>query len=166
VEVAVWTTLIGLIERWWREKPRADLVRALVGLQKSMQECQNWYEKYWELKRSDPRKLDGYPSPGVEWVRSLTHVGRAIVELDSVLKIFDSKTHETIERWLNAEMLEATVTGTVGGAAKALGQPTGIDIKRVEMDEHFHQALEQLNEFIRTNFEAAEVHAAIASRFR
>ena len=62
--------------------------------------------------------------------------------------------------------LEAGAQGTLGEAASALGQPMEIDIRRVEMNAHFQQALSDLDEFIRKNFKPEEVQAAQSSRWR
>lgn len=162
----MWSTLVGLIERWWREKPRLDLVRAVVQLRNAMKECQRWYDAYVTAKQQgDPEDIS-YPNPRVEWTRSLTYIGKAIVELDSVLAIFDAKAHEAIQSYVYMESLEAGAQGTLGEAAKALGQSMQIDIKRVEMDAHFQKALSDLDEFIRKNFKPEEVQAAQSSRWR
>lgn len=99
----MWSTLVGLIERWWREKPRLDLVRAVVRLRNAMRKCQKWYDAYVAAKqKGDPDDIP-YPNPRVEWTRSLTYIGEAIVELDSVLAIFDAKAHRAIQSYVHME---------------------------------------------------------------
>lgn len=160
----MWTTLIGLIERWWREKPRLDVVRAVVHLRDAMIECQNWYSQYLAaLKAGDLETL--YPHPGVEWTRSLTTLNKRVAELDTVLSIFSPEAHKAIRAYIGAESLEVGAMG-LELAAKELKQPLDLDIRNVAMSASFSEALDQLREFIAKNFKADEIFAASSSRWR
>ncbi len=160
----MWSTLIGLIERWWREKPRLDVVRAVVHLRDTMIKCQNWYSQYLDaLKAGDLETLS--PDPRVEWTRSLSQLNERVVELDVVLSIFSPEAHKAIRAYMGAEDL---VMGAMGleVAAEELHQPLDLDIRNVSMSATFSEALNQLREFIAKNFKAEEIFAASVSRWR
>jgi hypothetical protein len=160
----MWSTLIGLIERWWREKPRLDVVRAVVNLRDSMIECQSWYSRYLNaLKAGDLDILS--PHPRVEWTRSLARLTVRVVELDTVLSIFTPEAHEAITSYLDAESLEAGALG-LEVAAKELREPLDLDIRKVTMNASFDEALVHLREFIAKNFKPDEVFAVSQSRWR
>jgi hypothetical protein len=159
----MWGTLVGLIERWWREKPRSDVVRAVVHLRDSMIECQSWYEQY--LVALDVGDLDTLDhDPRFEWIRSLTTLTKKVVELDVVLSIFSQEAHQAIAGYLDFENLEFGVEG-LEVAAQYLEQPLQLDIKNKTMDETFTTALNELSVFIAKNFKADEIFAA-SSRWR
>jgi hypothetical protein len=158
----MWSILIGLIERWWREKPRLDVIRTVVHLRDAMMDCQNWYSQYLEaLKAGDLETLD--PHPRVEWTRSLTTLSEREAELDTVLSIFSPEAHKAITAYLRAEN---QLVGAMGleVAAKELHQPLDLDIQNIGMSTTFSDALGQLRDFIGKNFKPDEIFAAGSRR--
>lgn len=131
----LWSTLIEVVERYWKEKPRKDTLEALISLRAEMIACQHWYDSYTALKKQgdvdelvhaqfEEAKKTGLrlpPHPGVEWIRSLTEIGDALVKLDSVLKIFSAEAHERIERYRCVESLEAGAEGMLGIPQRSWG---------------------------------------------
>jgi hypothetical protein len=129
-----------------------------------MMACQSQYEECRRAQESG--RVQSVRQEYVEWIRSLATLGEAIAELDDVIAIFDPNTRETIVRYICRENIESAAHGFLEGASTALGQPMEVDIEGVELSSQFTTALERLNEFIRTNFKAEEIHAALKSRWR
>jgi hypothetical protein len=160
----MWSVLIGLVERWWRDKPRKEVVRAVVLLRDTMIDCHRWYVQYLEaVERGDLDFL--YPNPEVEWTRSLTELVERVADLDTVLSIFSPEAHEAIRSYINQESLLAGAKG-LEVAAQELGSPLEIDIANVKMEKSFTESLNQLRTFIAANFKADEVFAAHQSKWR
>jgi hypothetical protein len=87
-----------LIERWWREKPRLDVVPAVVSLRDAMIECQSWYERYSDaLKAGDLETLD--PHPRRQWLRCVSNLNDWMRELDTTLSIFSPATSKEISSY-------------------------------------------------------------------
>ena len=158
--VALWDKLVEIVFERWEGKPRRDLVRAVVALRDEMIECQTWYEEFRGVKEKDELSDATYPDPEVEWLQSLTALGRDILELDRVLSIFSPEAHRLIERYANAEMLERNARDTSGTAAANLYESPGFDIEAGELDQEFSGALQYLDEFIRSEFTPEEVARA------
>ena len=162
----MWSTLVSLIERWWREKPRLDLVRSVVHLRDSMKLCQERYEACMEAKAAGTLENRCEPHPELAWTHSLAILGCAVIELDQVLEIFDVRVHQSIRDYQRSESVVIAAQGVLGGAAQALNKPLEIDIHRVEISSSFNQALGDLDEFIRKNFKPEEIRAVQDNRWR
>jgi hypothetical protein len=162
----MWSTLVGLIERWWREKPRLDVVRTVVQLRDAMIECQAWYERYADaLKAGDLETL--YPHPRDEWLACVTRLNDSMRELNTALSIFSPSAYEALTNYAQLEMSRFTAdTEALEIVASDLQQPLDLDIEHVVLGASFAAALEQLREFIAKNFKVEEIHAVARSRWR
>lgn len=170
----LWSALIGVVERYWEGKPRKDVAASLVTLRENMIDCQRWYEAYTALRKqgdvdklwrkqwkaAEKAGLSTPPHPQVEWIRSLTGIGDAILRLDSVLSIFSPETHNKIERYHSVESLEAGAMGMLLPAAEELGQPPGFNLEEGTLEPTFKTALDTLDAFIKENFKPEEVFKA------
>jgi len=47
----LWSTVIGLIERYWKDKPRKDVIASLVELRENMMVCQRSYEECKAMRK-------------------------------------------------------------------------------------------------------------------
>ena len=155
----MWTILVGLIERWWRDKPRKDVVRAVVRLRDTMIDCQSWYNQYLAaLKANDIDSLS--PNPYDAWFYSLDDLFAAVYELDRVLAIFSPEAHEAIVHYMYTE---GGIRGEMGlkALSHCLGAPA-FDVEKRErgLEESFSQALSELHKFISANFTPDEIFAA------
>jgi hypothetical protein len=168
----MWGILVGLIERWWREKPRKDIVRAVVRLRDSMIECQGWYSEYREaLKANDIDRLS--PNPKWEWFRSLDDLTDSVAELDDVLAIFSPEAHRALAGYilndsqlagplaLRAALLELDKSAEVDMDLAHYGANySEIGITEEMIESGFSEALTELRKFISENFKPDEVFAA------
>jgi tetratricopeptide (TPR) repeat protein len=160
---SMWIALVDVVEQRWKERPRQELVRSVVNLRNAMIGCQKWYDKY--KKAADHSDIHTLPDPRVEWVRSLTDLGRNVAALDQVLSIFSPETRRHIQDYLDAEDLEVGAIETLGPAAEELGGSTDFDIKNVQLKSSFDAALEKLDRFIRENFKPEEIHSISLTDF-
>jgi hypothetical protein len=155
----MWSTLIGLIERSWKEKPRRDVLLVAVLLHDSMNKCQHRYKRYKAVPNV------GLLSPlrsslEREWMRSLVELRERISRLDYVLSIFSPEAHEAICRYRRKESSqEADAVRELEATAQVLGQSPQLDIQNKTMDDAYSDALKQLKVFIADNFSVQEVFA-------
>ncbi len=161
----MWSTLIGLIERWRRERPRRDVISGVVYSTDSMIDCQISYSVYREaLKAGD---LDTRsPDPRVEWIRSVGELSCQVTKLGAILPIFSPEAYEAVSDFLRAEGI---ATGTIAleyaseellEFASAELQPLDLDIENVSLSTAFSDALNRLREFMVNNFKPEEISAA------
>ena len=148
---SMWMNLIDLIEQRWRDKPREDLIRSVVGVRHEMTKCQ---ESFHKLKKARlERDFDGYEVARDEWRRSLWLLGDAITGLDQVLAIFSPETHRYLHDYQGAEF------DAFDAAAANLGGSVDFDLVDESLGETFATALERLDTFIRENFTLEEIHS-------
>jgi hypothetical protein len=162
----MWTTLIGLIERWWREKPRLDIVRAVVQLRDAMEACESSYEAYRKakLKGSKLRKSELQELRAV-WDRNVRTLTVQVVALDTVLQIFGPNLHREIMDYSGDET-DTLADDALYTMAKEMKQEPEIDVNRVVLTDKYRSALSELDAFIRANFKPEEVLAVKSSRLR
>lgn len=101
----LWSTQIGLVERHWKEKPRKDVIAALIALRTNMMECQHCYEEYtalreqgdvdylWRIECAKAQKagLVIRDHPQREWLRSLNRLAYEVLRLDSLFVDLQSR---------------------------------------------------------------------------
>ena len=157
----MWGILVGLIERWWRDKPRRDVVNTVVRLRDDMMYCHYWYMRFREaLEAGDLGVLD--PNPQQEWMRSVEWLTLTMNELDTVLSIFTPETHEALTGYVKEEGGLRDVFA-LQQIAPVLKLTLEIDIETGTMNDTFSQAMNELRKFICTNFKPEEVLAASRS---
>jgi hypothetical protein len=162
----MWTTLLGLIERWWREKPRLDVVRAVVHLRDAMQACESNYEAYFEAIEADGTdKSAKVESLERVWSESVDSLAFRVVALGTVLEIFGPNMHRQILEYSGYET-DARSGAPLYAVACEMHAAPEIDIARVVLTDKYKAALAELDAFIRANFKPEEVHAAKSSRLR
>ena len=163
----MWTTLLGLIERWWREKPRLDLVRAIVQLRDSMQECQRCYRDFTAAKKSRTRAArDELPWIKMRWRQSIARLSYSVGDLDDVLSIFDTATHRAVFAYTSDEAELDEYEDSLLQLAAQLGQPLEIDVRNLNIEVGFDEALKSLDAFIRSMVKPEEIDAHSRSRLR
>jgi len=157
----MWTKLIELILTWWKDKPRKDVVRAVVRLRERMSDCQQWYDELQTAKQSG--NVDHPPD---YWWNSVAELGCAIEEIDQVVSIYSPEAREALRNYHMFEAREMVAEGVVATTAEALGtKATDIDIEKQKLGPSFKTALDTLDAFIRATFKVEEVHAAAGLRF-
>ena len=164
----MWPTLVGLIERWWREKPRLDVVRSVVRLRDAMQNCHRSYQEYCRAKTSTSENSHSrLRSLRWEWGRNVQALVDEVVALGTVLEIFSPELYQELsdysydEAWtLNDDPLDIVPN-------ELRQEPEiEIDIDRVMMTEQFRDTLARLDTFIRVNFKPEEVYTVRSVRYR
>jgi hypothetical protein len=162
----MWSILVGLIERWWREKPRLDVVRAVVRLRDAMVGCEKSYEAYRAANNnvSHGKVVDQYGLRRA-WERNVDLLSAQVVELGKVLQIFSPELYSEIMDYSGDEV-DTLAEDALYKVAKEMEQHPEIDITRIELTDNYRSALGQLDAFIRANFKPEEVHAVAKSRFR
>lgn len=156
--------LMGLIERWWKDKPRADMIRAIVQLRRAMLGCEETYESLMAAK-----KVGG--AAGVEdlseaWESRVASLARAIGAIESTVQIFAPELSEELARYLNGERAAMDVEGAMKSIAKGLGEEADVSLEATAHELTNPQALAQLDRFIKENFKIDEIHAAETSVWR
>jgi hypothetical protein len=153
------TTVIGMIERWWREKPRLDVVRSVVQLRDAMHECEEAYGSFVASKKAADRQRSK-----MLWNDAFIRLTDAASGLSAVFEVFSPKTVEAIGIYMAVEQdhLEKEFID----AKRELEDEFGIHLSQVKLSPEFTEAMDALDEFIKANFKVEEVHAARTSRFR
>ena len=162
----MWSTLIGLIERWWREKPRLDVVRAVVRLRDAMEGGESSYEAYRAASSSkvEGKTVDLYGLRRV-WERNVNLLSAQVVELGKVLHIFSPELYREVMDYSGDEV-DTLADDALYKVAKEMDQCPEIDITKIVLTDNYRSALSQLDAFIRENFKPEEVHAVTKSRLR
>jgi hypothetical protein len=162
----MWSTLLGLIERWWREKPRLDIVRAVVRLRDAMQKCETSYEAYRAagLSRKQPKPHE-LPPLRLAWEQNVGLLSEQVVELGKVLEIFSPELYRQITDYSGDEV-DTLAADALYKVAQSMEQPPELDIAMIEVTDNYRTVLKELDAFIRTNFKPEEVHAVARSRLR
>jgi hypothetical protein len=162
----MWATLIGLIERWWREKSRLDTVRAIVKLRDAMQNCDKRYQTYVAAKKS---RASGHLSIQKqsleEWRESISELGERVKQLAEVFEIFDPKVHRSIFAY-HGDEIQYLAKDVLYAVAEQLKEEPEIDIYSVAISDKYREALHDLDVFIRSTFKPEELLAAKRSRLR
>lgn len=170
----MWKTLIEVIERYWKEKPRKELLSSLVTLRKCMYECQSYYELYEvEFARQKENNFYIREDKSIEsqlertykdWIKSLVHLGEAVYRVDDVLAIFSPEARTSVKKYfLSEDPTWAAIPYSMDfmeNAARELGQPTGIEtgLDKSKLEPTFKEAIQRLDRFIKDNFKPEEVH--------
>lgn len=161
----MWSTIVQMIERWLREKPRADVVVATVALREAMIACQDAYTR----DKAQKERLGGANTEisAWEWQLSVTELGNTLSRINLTLGIFAPEVSRAIERYLDAEgglPPRLALQNALDRMASAVGGSSDIAVEEIDIGVEFQQALTALDEFIRKEFKIEEVHDA-ASRF-
>lgn len=162
----MWSILLGLIERWWREKPRLDVARSVVDLRDAMEACHTSYLAYHTAKTSRTQDLMQLQGLRVEWGYNIEDLGKAVLNLGTVLRIFSPGLHRKLIEYSNDESNSYEIADdALYLLASTMGQAPEIDIAQIELSVGFQTALTELDSFIRTNFKLEEVYAVKSRRF-
>lgn len=162
----MWSTLVGLIERWWREKPRLDVVRSVVCLRDAMEACEKSYEDYRTAKvsKTQDKATDFFDRRRV-WERNVQSLTAQVVALGKVLQIFSPELYREIMDYSGDEA-DTLAEDALYKVADEMKEEPEIDITHVVLTDNYRKALAELDAFIRENFKPEEVHAVVSSRFR
>lgn len=147
----MWSTIVEILERAWRERPRKELIRGLLDLRDAMLRCQESYTGFRSgvSDRAQARIL---------WVRSVQQLAFAVREIDQVLTIFSPKARQHIKLYMSDEMSEAQSSSVLAVAAMDLGSTAWKASN--DLGEAFCSALAGLDTFVRENFKPEEIHSA------
>jgi hypothetical protein len=162
----MWTLLVGLIERWWREKPRLDVVRSVVRLRDSMARCQDLYIKHVSSSETEA-DASNYSKTRDDWIVALGEIAERLQELDTVISIFNPAARSAISDYMSHEYsLMDKGAGRLNLIASDLGGNLGLDLDHLELSTDFEKATLQLDAFISQNFKPDEIFAVSTSRWR
>lgn len=156
----MWTTVIGLIERWWREKPRRDVVQSVVQLRDAMVDCQSAHERHTRSGSpgsSDVDRKDSFD----DWTKAVDHLANSLEELDTVLAVFSPTAHDALHIYFQLERQRGyhlDDARRLEAVAADLGEPLGIDLDHATISHNFREALDALQQFIATNFKPEEIY--------
>jgi len=170
----MWSLLVGLLERWWREKPRLDVVRTVVRLRNSMTRCHQNYVTYDSLRRQgvtgDTERAQA------EWVSSVDNLARILEELDVTFEIFSPEAHQAliyyrlsetgaVNAWSRLAVVESDLVGKTDENSGAFLEAANIHSEG-GVGSDFLAAKAALDAFIAKQFKPDEVFAVQNSRWR
>lgn len=179
--MGVWETIIGVVERTWHDKPRKDVVNALVELRAAMVECQRSYDEYQAIIKLGPyqkwlrRSRQLFHSVGTlptdpkkRWQDSVFTVVRITDEVSEVLQIFSPEVQSEVARMAESEWISLERANAIHQERMASGVVTRNDLSKAiqadlrnsTLDTNFVPALQRLDAFMKENFKLEEIYAA------
>jgi hypothetical protein len=179
--MSVWETLIGVAERALKEKPRRDVLMALVSLRSAMVVCQEVYEDYQDLLRQgnyeriiEERSKSPQPEPGRTaivydpkycWPQTVNALAEELVSIRPVIEIFSSEVAQVLEAYSvteaeNARDFSEPLSPEEIQESTQKNLDIDTSIGRESMGSLFEQALHGLDAFIKANFKPEEVFSA------
>jgi hypothetical protein len=174
-------TIIGVVERTWREHPRKNVVNAMARLRNSMVQCQEAYEKYQTLVSQQPdykKSMEDqmrlteevgthFDNPLYEWNAAVNVLSQELTRVSYILKIFDNETLDKIYFYKQLDTACSDTTNAeivISGLSKKMQETPEIDIKPAgephELKEAFNVALKHIDKFLKDNFKIEEIYAA------
>ena len=151
----MWSKIIEIIEKRWREKPRRDLVRNILEFRYSLIICQINFNKYNDQRKEELKW---------EWWDSIQNLIYALIKIDHVLSIFSPVAKEHIGRYLADEMSQIEIGATFATIAMDVG---GLpwNIRRMELpnEPNLDPVIQKIDEFIRDKFKPEEIQSALNS---
>lgn len=175
--MSVWETLIGLAAKALKDKPRKDVLSALVALRSSMITCQQTYDDYQELLKQGNydellEKRCNTPNPNEEymliynpkncWEMSVCGLADDLIEVDSLLQILSPEAANALTFYVRTEAMagQPDLPREPIDPAEVLDRETGINLEAESLSKQFRDALDKLDTFIRNNFKPEEVFVA------
>jgi hypothetical protein len=170
----MWSTLVELIERWWRDKPRLDVVRSVICLRDAMEACRTSYAVYRTVETNgcmyrgpEPQSREAeLQRLRAQWGNNVEFLTRQVLELGTVLEIFSPSLHRELETYRSDERSSFLGEEVLNKMALELRQAPEIGIAQVEIPDKYQTALAELDAFIRENFKMEEIHAVQSRRWR
>jgi hypothetical protein len=151
----MWSTIIQILEKAWKEKPRRDLARGFVTLRCRMTDCQRRYEKYSSNINSDILRE--------EWYLSISLLAVALGEMHVVLNIFAPASWRSLYDFLCQEKAleyeDRFGPAILVKMGEDLGGSPGFDLSLRSMEPEFLAALQHLDAFLKENFKPDELYA-------
>jgi len=168
-----------------KDKPREDLLDALLRLRKDMSDCHRSYLEFaafrdlstserraWRKQRKAAVKagLPKPPDPKELWIDAIGRLYKDVYGIDSVLKIYSPETRSAVVRYTatdpeadpEVERLfpdSATFYSTLGMDPEKT-KSLGIDLKEQREEPEFDEVLDKVDAFIKENFKFEEVFHA------
>jgi hypothetical protein len=173
--MGVWETIIGVVERTWHDKPRKDVVNALVELRAAMVDCQRSYDEYQAICKLGPyqkwlrrsrRLLQAVGTdptdPKQKWVESVFTLGELTVQINEVLQIFSPEVQREMSSAAESEwrLAKTEYPNHSGVNVSHLSAMLQADLRNSSLDANFAAALQHLDAFIKENFKIEEIYAA------
>lgn len=155
---AVWSSILGLIERRWDKLPRREVARAVVALRKAMEECLGSYE---ELRRADTSRARWIAR--LSWQRAIGQLALSLGRVSTTLRIFSPEASRKIEAYYHRESVEfdkELIAGVIDAVAEAVERRPGIEVEAGTVSDNFLEAVAELDAFIRSTFSVEEIHDA------
>ena len=167
----MWTKIIDLIIGWVKEKPRKDVVSKIMNLREAMKKCHEAYG-HWLSDKDKGNTHRGLGDPYIAWAYSLQDLASAIRDVDDVIAIFSPEAKGALygyqmHEWHLADAaqirhfrreldqsLELLSLRVLGTEETEKGETEG----GIEAD--FTEAMDKLDQFIRTTFRIEEVDAS------
>jgi hypothetical protein len=172
--MGIWDTLIGLAATALREKPRQDVILALLNLRESMVVCQKTYDDYQKMVKDgdydllmDQRREMVAPPEAVRmydprdcWQECLPRLAEAMCDADPILTIFGPDADAHLHFYVATEaQFDMTASSSIDDVFRQAG--AGIELTRADaLGLKFRIALTKLDSFVRENFKPEEVFAA------
>jgi hypothetical protein len=175
--MSVWETLIGIAAKALKDKPRRDVLSALVALRSSMITCQRTYDDYQELLKQgnyDELMQERCKTPNANgeymfiynpkncWEMSVCRLADDLIEVDYLLQILSPEAANALTFYARteAEVGQRDLPRKPIDPAEVLERETGINLEAESLSKQFRGALAQLDTFIRNNFKPEEVFVA------
>jgi hypothetical protein len=170
-----------------KDKPREDLLIALLALRQDMRDCHRSYlefaafrdlsnseRKTWRKQRRNAVKAGLPPSPDPKevWIDAIRRLYKDVYGIDSVLQIYSPETRSAVVRYTGTDPTAdseveqlfpdpATFYSTLGMDPEKT-KSLGIDLKEQREEPEFDEVLEKLDAFIKETFKSEEVFHALS----
>jgi len=175
--MSIWDTLIGLAATALHDKPRRDVLLAVLNLRERMVACQKTYDDYQTVLKEDDydvimERRRELPAPTEHstlivydprdwWESSVSLLAEAFCEADPILNIFSPNTSHHVLGYFTGEVYSAKGPSTANAYKVLERAGADIDLTRDDaLGSKFRTAVRELDSFIRENFKPEEVFAA------
>ena len=169
--MGVWDALIGLASSAIKDKPRHDVLYALLDLRAAMRACHKTYADYqimvkqgnYESQIAERERLAA-PEPGLRvynplesWQESVIRLAETLARINTTLQVLSPKAAEEAHYYHFAEGI-ASQEGHYWHSMIFLKENNArIDLDRRVLRSNFKKAMEALDSLIRANFKPEEL---------
>lgn len=170
--MGVWDTLIGLAATALKNKPRHDVLYALLDLRAAMRGCNKTYTDFQTMAKQGnyqsqlaERKRLASPEPGLRvydpfqsWQESVVRLTETLARINITLQVLSPKTAEQAHAYHYAE---SAAPDDFRRSMDFLNRNNArIDLDRRVLRSNFRKTIEELDTVIRANFTPEELFAA------
>ncbi|MEZ4620173.1 MAG: hypothetical protein R2867_32350 [Caldilineaceae bacterium] len=137
------------------------MVYWLIRLHKAMRQCHKSCEKYYEAKSKEATQQTELDVLRDNWLSTINEIGNVVEEIDTTLEILSPETRAHIGGYVALEaMVFYDGIETLNVISDEFQKPLEFNIEKIEVSTSFEDAVKRLQELIRHNYTADEIHRA------